>query len=92
MAVKTYLSKAPQKSSMLVRHWHRLPGWWSLEVFKNRGDVVVRDVGSGLVWVDVVTYNVFANLNSMTQASDRLWIHAYPPSLIITRKSMRSWP
>ena len=47
MAVKTYLSKAPQKSSMLVRHWHRLPGWWSLEVFKNRGDVALRDLVSG---------------------------------------------
>ena len=34
-----------------MRHWHRLPGDMvrspSLEVFKNHGDVALRDVVSG---------------------------------------------
>lgn len=47
MAMKTYLSEAPQKSSMLVRHWHELPRWWSLEVFKDRGDVALRGMVNG---------------------------------------------
>ena len=35
----------------LVRHWHRLPREvmvsLSLEVFKTRGGIALRDVGSG---------------------------------------------
>ena len=38
-------------SRRVVRHWHRLPGRVvespSLEVFKNHGDVAMRDVVSG---------------------------------------------
>ena len=39
------------RSKIVVRQWHRLPrevvGSPSLEVFKNRGDVALRDVVSG---------------------------------------------
>jgi len=37
-----------------VMHWHRLPravvGSPSLELFKNRGDVALRDMVSGHYW------------------------------------------
>jgi len=48
---KIYLSEGA------VRHWHRLPKGvvesLSLEVFKTRGDVVLRDVVSGQYWWQV---------------------------------------
>ena len=51
--------------------WHSCPGkWWghspSLEVFKDHGDVALRDVVSGhggSLWLNLVIVVAFSNLN-----------------------------